>query len=62
MRIEVIRDIKEIEKLENSENRKILKKQIQFFSKRTFSLGLYYEPGLKGPPAAAHDPGYMEAL
>jgi hypothetical protein len=62
MRIEVIRDIREIKKIEKFQNREILKKQIQFFSEQTFSPGLCYEPGLKGPPVAAHDPGHMEAL
>jgi hypothetical protein len=56
MRIEVIRDIREIKKIE-----KFWKKN-SFFFERTFSPGLCYEPGLKGTPPAAHDPGHVEAL
>jgi hypothetical protein len=41
---------------------KFRKSKFKLFSEWTFSPGLCYEPGLKGPPAAAHDPGHVEVL
>jgi hypothetical protein len=61
MRIEVIRDIREIKKLEKFQKYKNSEKTNSIFFERTFGPGLCYEPGLKDPPAATHDPDHVEA-